>query len=213
MPDNLCPECQRKQESTQTCVECGKCFGWEPSIQAGLYQALMVHAVHQDNYVFSRLQFLVTIQGAIIGGAYLAWKDDQNIFGVFIAIMGALATLFLYHIVQAASANKWANRSLMDALANVLVPDSVAETAGKRSRAQRDEAKIIAMNNDPQDRDSRDEAELNSRVVSWAVKPPTLLGVRIPATIVNQRVYQAMLIMDVLLAVLLLVGPHHPNGH
>ena len=44
---------------------------------SGLYRALLSHYVHQDRLLWSRVQLLIAIQGAVLAGAVVkwAWKE------------------------------------------------------------------------------------------------------------------------------------------
>jgi len=79
-----------------------------------VYRALMAHRIHQDELLWSRVQTLIAVQGAILTGSYLV---RSYWLGPLIAFAGALLTSFIGLLLCWDDQDQKVNQSLMDELA------------------------------------------------------------------------------------------------
>lgn len=90
---------------------------------ATLYQALMAHALNQDGLMWSRVQILIAIQGAAIAAGYTLRHELW--LAMFLMVVAALLTFFVILLARNDLLDRNTNLRLMDALATVIVPDSI----------------------------------------------------------------------------------------
>ena len=69
-----------------------KSTNFNSEYQMDVYRALMAHRIHQDELLWSRVQTLIAVQGAILTGSYLV---RSYWLGPLIDFAGDLLTSFI----------------------------------------------------------------------------------------------------------------------
>lgn len=93
---------------------------------SGLYQSLVLHKIHQDNLLWSRVQILTAIQVGILGGGFalhFAW--EYSVLAGSILVGGGLLTLFMFFLVLGDYADMKVNDAIMNDLAKRLLPSGI----------------------------------------------------------------------------------------
>ena len=91
---------------------------------SGLYRALLSHYVHQDRLLWSRVQLLIAIQGAVLAGSY-SLRDHWLAFGILLA--GSVITILLILLVEKDQRDRDMNLGIMDILGHRLLPADLRE--------------------------------------------------------------------------------------
>ena len=95
---------------------------------SGLYQSLVQHKIHQDQFLWSRIQTLHVLQVAVIGGGFTAhfFWENSLLGGLFLVIGGAVA-LWMLFLVIGDYADMKVNETIMKKLASSLLPSFVQD--------------------------------------------------------------------------------------
>ena len=99
----------------------------------GLYRALIRLRIHHDRMLWSRVQLLIAVQGAIIAGSYAL--GDHTLAGVFL-FAGAVLSLVVYELVTKDQLNRDANEEIVDLLSSLLIPKGVADQLAREGRTR-----------------------------------------------------------------------------
>lgn len=87
-----------------------------------LYSALMSHYLHQDNLLWSRVQILIAVQGAILVAGFSLrghWLSSA------IMLLGALLTSLVMILVFLDQTVRDSNLAILDKLAEKFLPDRI----------------------------------------------------------------------------------------
>ena len=93
---------------------------------SGLYQSLVQHKIHQDQFLWSRIQTLHALQVAVIGGgfaAHFSWGNSL-LSGSFL-VSGGVVSLIMFFLVIGDYADMKVNEETMKDLASSLLPPFV----------------------------------------------------------------------------------------
>ncbi len=93
---------------------------------SGLYQALVQHKIHQDQFLWSRIQTLHALQVAVIGGGFAAhFSWGNSLLGGSFLVFGGVVSLIMFFLVIGDYADMKVNEETMKDLASILLPFSV----------------------------------------------------------------------------------------
>jgi len=92
------------------------------NVLASLYSSLMGHRLHQDNLLWSRTRILMTVQAAVIAGAYF----QRSVWiGPAVLYLGAILIFVLYLWILRDQDDRDVNEEITDRLAERLLPDNI----------------------------------------------------------------------------------------
>ena len=92
--------------------------------EASLYQALMAHYLHQDRLLWSRVQLLIAVQGAVlVAGFYI--HSENSWLATVIMIAGAMVTIIIFYLVTLDISDRDKHLRVMDKLAESLLPEEM----------------------------------------------------------------------------------------
>ena len=95
----------------------------QESVKAdGFYRALISLRIHQDRLLWSRVQLLIAVQGAVIGGSYAI--GDHFLAGS-ILFAGFVLSLVIHELVAKDQIDRDVNLKLIDQLGNLLIPEEI----------------------------------------------------------------------------------------
>jgi len=107
-----------------------------------LYRALVGLRTHHDRMIWSRVQTLIAVQGAVIGGSYAI--GNHRLAGVFL-LGGAILSLVIYQLVVRDQKDRDANDPLLERIGNLLLP----EDTGDRPPGRLEKARRVFMSAPP----------------------------------------------------------------
>jgi hypothetical protein len=94
----------------------------ESKADSGLYRSVLSMALHQDRLLWSRVQLLIAVQGAVLAGSYAlraSWLAPA-ILG-----FGAALTLLLISLVEKDQLDRDVNQKLLDELGSRCLPEDL----------------------------------------------------------------------------------------
>ncbi|MBD3868731.1 MAG: hypothetical protein IFK94_11455 [Acidobacteria bacterium] len=98
-----------------------------------LYRALIGLRTHHDRMLWSRVQTLIVVQGAVIAGSYAV--GDHRLAGIFL-LGGMLLSFVIYELVVKDQRDRDANDPIIERIGELLLPlDVVEELRGSLNRA------------------------------------------------------------------------------
>ncbi len=84
----------------------------------------MAHYLHQDRLLWSRVQLVIAVQGAVlIAGFYT--RNDNAWLAAAIMIAGAIMTAIIFYLVTLDISDRDRNLKVMDKLAERLLPEGI----------------------------------------------------------------------------------------
>ena len=90
---------------------------------SGLYEALVQHKIHQDQFLWSRIQTLHALQVAVIGGGFAAhYSWENSLLGGLFLVSGGVVSLIMFFLVIGDYADMKVNQPIMEELARRLLP-------------------------------------------------------------------------------------------
>lgn len=92
-----------------------------------LYRALVGLRTHHDRMLWSRVQTLIVVQGAVIGGSY-AVGDHQLAAGFLTG--GVVLSLVIYELVVKDQMDRDTNDRIIETLGDKLLPEELVEELG-----------------------------------------------------------------------------------
>lgn len=92
--------------------------------EASLYQALMAHYLHQDRLLWSRVQLLTAVQGAVLVAGFYT-HSDNGWLAAAIMIAGAIMTAIIFYLVTLDISDRDKHLKVMDKLAGSLLPEEI----------------------------------------------------------------------------------------
>ena len=101
--------------------------------ESALFSALLSHSAHQDSLLWSRVQLLVAVQGAVLAGSYAL---RGGFLPPLMLVTGAVLTGLIIALVEKDRLDRDGNRPLIDALAMRLLPADLRESHGFRFSAE-----------------------------------------------------------------------------
>ncbi|GEM_PF-3320961 len=99
----------------------------------GLYRGLVALRIHHDRMIWSRVQILIAVQGAITAGAY-AVGDHRLAAGAFLG--GGLLAFVIYELVTKDQMDRDVNRQVIDAFSEEFLPDEVKQRLQQQGQRQ-----------------------------------------------------------------------------
>lgn len=93
-----------------------------PDSTETLFSALISMMIHQDSLLWSRVQILIAIQGAVITGSYILRGSIES---KLLLISGFIFTCLLHLLVTKDQKDRDANRELVDELGFKLIPKNI----------------------------------------------------------------------------------------
>ena len=95
---------------------------------SGLYEALVQHKIHQDQFLWSRIQTLHALQVAVIGGGFAAhYSWENSLLGGLFLVSGGVVSLIMFFLVIGDYADMKVNEPIMKKLASSLLPSFVQD--------------------------------------------------------------------------------------
>lgn len=96
----------------------------EAEADSGLYRALISHYLHQDRLLWSRVQLLVAVQGAVLAGSY---SLRYHWLAIGILSMGVVLTILLILLIEKDQRDRDVNLGILDALGLRLLPANLQQ--------------------------------------------------------------------------------------
>ncbi len=91
-----------------------------------LYRALVALWSHHERMLWSRVQTLIAVQAAVIGGSYAI--GNHQLAGLFM-VAGAVLSLVVYELVSKDLLDRDANLAVINELGIALLPRAIEETS------------------------------------------------------------------------------------
>jgi hypothetical protein len=98
----------------------------------GLYRALMALRIHKDRMIWNRVQLLIALRGAVLGGSYAI--GAHQLAALFLGA-GALLSLVIYALVRRDQLDRDINNETLEALGELLLPGLIADRLNRAGRS------------------------------------------------------------------------------